>query len=168
MTGKHEILENRISDHSIRNYKERFSLGSGDTINVRCAFGSYDPGIQETISARLLVGKVIRVKRGKVVAGIMLRLKTEEFATVARALADSGFPERREAFVRETRGLDGCVETEEGGIGGPPRLMKGSPMDAAFQQFFAREDNVFWDLCMRYFDHMVRRERRVYSFFISY
>ena len=168
MIKRYEIIENRVANDSVRNYKERFSLGNGETMNVRCPFGSYDPRIQETLRARLLVGKVVRVKRGKSPAGILLRLKAEEFATIARALADSGFPERREKFVREINGLDGFMEAEEGDAKGTPRLAKDSPLDAAFQRFYEKEDNIFWDLCMRYFNHMMRREQRVYSFFISY
>jgi hypothetical protein len=167
--GKQVIKENEISDLSIRNQKERYAILNQDVINIRCPHGKYDPEIQETISARLALGKLEKVKQSGESVGMILHLKPGDLASLAQALSDSGFLEHLEKFYRETAGLDGFIQAGKDEQGRPLKiLLKDTPADKAYQVFFSERDHDFWFLCLTYFTHITEEERKKYSFFISF
>ena len=169
MMDKYTIIENEVSDVSVRNRKEKYSLADGNIINIRCRHGQYDPEIQRILSAKLSIGKVEKVRRGREKIGLILRLKIKHITTLVKAISDSGFLEKKEKFFLEARSLDGFVPVEKDEKSDDVQpLLKDSPKDRAYQEFFANNDNEFWDLCLIYFDHMYKSEQEIYRFFISY
>jgi hypothetical protein len=168
LMSSYEILNRQVSDDAVRNLKESYAISGQDVINVLCPHGRYDPKLQEMVSDGLSIGKVEEIRIGEERIGSILHLRYEDLSTLIQAVSDSGFVPRFSCFQRVTKGLTGALDEERYSAGRNIKsILKDSPLDKAYQTFFSKERNAFWELCLTYRNYMLRHRRTIYSFFVS-